>query len=84
MATEPNEATRRWWAHTSALADDAMEGRDTGSAGCARETDTLATLKRALSVSRYLTDVEEPPNVLQYTMIAAAIGRPCPHNNDTL
>src|ERR1039458_5380759 len=33
LATEPNEATRRWWAHVVALANDGMEGRDTGSGG---------------------------------------------------
>jgi Zn-dependent M28 family amino/carboxypeptidase len=31
LATEPNAATRRWWAHTQALANDKMAGRDTGS-----------------------------------------------------
>jgi Zn-dependent M28 family amino/carboxypeptidase len=30
-ATEPNAATRRWWAHVQALASDDMRGRDTGS-----------------------------------------------------
>ena len=30
-ATEPNAATKRWWAHTTALANDGMQGRDTGS-----------------------------------------------------
>ncbi len=30
-ATEPNAATRRWWAHIQALADDSMRGRDTGT-----------------------------------------------------
>src|SRR5688572_7553228 len=30
-ATEPNSATRRWWAHVQALAGDDMRGRDTGS-----------------------------------------------------
>src|SRR5579862_8575018 len=33
LATEPNEATKRWWAHVVALANDKMEGRDTGSEG---------------------------------------------------
>ena len=33
LATEPNEATKRWWAHVVALANDGMEGRDTGSGG---------------------------------------------------
>lgn len=33
LATEPNEATKRWWAHVVALANDGMEGRDTGSPG---------------------------------------------------
>ncbi len=30
-ATEPNDATRRWWAHVTAMGGDAMQGRDTGS-----------------------------------------------------
>src|ERR1035437_570214 len=33
FATEPNDATKRWWAHIVALANDGMEGRDTGSEG---------------------------------------------------
>jgi len=33
FATEPNSATRRWWAHTTALANDSLQGRDTGSEG---------------------------------------------------
>ncbi|HUB83274.1 MAG TPA: M28 family peptidase [Bryobacteraceae bacterium] len=33
LATEPNDATRRWWMHVLALANDGMEGRDTGSTG---------------------------------------------------
>jgi hypothetical protein len=33
LATEPDAATRRWWSHVVALANDGMEGRDTGSAG---------------------------------------------------
>ncbi len=32
-ATEPTPATQRWWSHVRALANDGMEGRDTGSAG---------------------------------------------------
>ena len=32
-ATEPNGATRRWWSYTEALANDKMQGRDTGSPG---------------------------------------------------
>jgi hypothetical protein len=30
-ATQPNDATRRWWQYISALANNGMEGRDTGS-----------------------------------------------------
>jgi len=30
-ATEPNDATRQWWRYVTALANDGMEGRDTGS-----------------------------------------------------
>jgi hypothetical protein len=33
FATEPNSATKRWWLHILALANDGMEGRDTGSEG---------------------------------------------------
>ncbi len=33
FATEPNDATRRWWAHVVAMGNDAMGGRDTGSEG---------------------------------------------------
>src|ERR1700678_2694399 len=29
-ATAPNDATRRWWQYITALANDGMEGRDTG------------------------------------------------------
>lgn len=32
-ATEPNDATRTWWAHITALANDSLQGRDTGSEG---------------------------------------------------
>ncbi len=32
-ATEPNGATRRWWSYTQAVANDKMQGRDTGSPG---------------------------------------------------
>jgi hypothetical protein len=33
FATEPNDATRRWWSHVQALSNDALQGRDTGSEG---------------------------------------------------
>jgi len=33
FATEPDEATRRWWSHVEALANDGLQGRDTGSEG---------------------------------------------------
>ncbi|HEV2446333.1 MAG TPA: M28 family peptidase [Candidatus Sulfopaludibacter sp.] len=33
FATEPNDATRRWWAHVVAMGNDEMGGRDTGSEG---------------------------------------------------
>jgi hypothetical protein len=32
-ATEPDAATRRWWSHVQALANDDLAGRDTGSEG---------------------------------------------------
>ena len=33
FATEPNPATKRWWTHVKALANDSLKGRDTGSDG---------------------------------------------------
>ena len=33
LATEPNNATRRWWSHVKALGNDSLAGRDTGSEG---------------------------------------------------
>jgi Zn-dependent M28 family amino/carboxypeptidase len=36
FATEPNDATRRWWTHVQALSNDALQGRDTGSEGYRR------------------------------------------------
>lgn len=33
FATEPNDATRRWWTHVTALSNDGLAGRDTGSEG---------------------------------------------------
>ncbi|HEY1947986.1 MAG TPA: M28 family peptidase [Bryobacteraceae bacterium] len=35
FAVEPDAATRRWWSYTQALANDKMQGRDTGSTGYA-------------------------------------------------
>ena len=32
-ATEPDAATRRWWSHVQALANDDLAGRGTGSEG---------------------------------------------------
>ncbi len=43
FATEPNEATKRWWSHVVALANDAMEGRDTGSPAYKRAASYVAT-----------------------------------------
>jgi hypothetical protein len=47
-ATEPNAATQRWWLHVLALANDGMEGRDTGSAGYrTAERYVIAEFQRA-------------------------------------
>src|SRR5579872_5419937 len=43
IATEPNDATRRWWSYVIALANDGMEGRDTGSEGYRRAARYVAT-----------------------------------------
>ncbi len=42
-ATEPNQATKRWWSHVVALANDGMEGRDTGTAAYARAARYVVT-----------------------------------------
>jgi Zn-dependent M28 family amino/carboxypeptidase len=42
-ATEPNAATRRWWAHVQTLAGDAMQGREAGSEGHRRAAAYVAT-----------------------------------------
>jgi hypothetical protein len=42
-ATEPNDATRRWWRYVTALANDGMQGRDTGSAAYQRAARYVAT-----------------------------------------
>jgi hypothetical protein len=42
-ATEPNAATRRWWRYVTALANNSMEGRDTGSAAYQRAAHYVAT-----------------------------------------
>jgi hypothetical protein len=42
-ATEPNDTTRRWWRYTTALANDSMEGRDTGSTAYQRAAHYVAT-----------------------------------------
>ncbi|MGA2212716.1 MAG: M28 family peptidase [Bryobacteraceae bacterium] len=41
-ATEPNDATRRWWRYITYLANDSMEGRDTGSAAYQRAARYVA------------------------------------------
>lgn len=43
FATQPNQATKRWWQHVTALANDGMEGRDTGSAGYRRAAQYVVT-----------------------------------------
>ena len=42
LATEPNDATRRWWTHVKALANDGLQGRDTGSEGYRKAADYVA------------------------------------------
>jgi hypothetical protein len=42
-ATEPDAATRRWWSHVTALANDGLEGRDTGSEGYRKAAQYVAT-----------------------------------------
>ncbi|HTW64597.1 MAG TPA: M28 family peptidase [Bryobacteraceae bacterium] len=41
-ATKPNAATRQWWRYITALANDSMEGRDTGSAAYERAARYVA------------------------------------------
>ena len=49
-AAGPSPAARRWWSHVEALASDAMEGRDTGSAGHERAAAHVAARFAALGV----------------------------------
>ena len=43
FCTEPNAATKRWWAHTMVLASDGMKGRDTGSEAYDRAASYVAS-----------------------------------------
>ena len=43
LATEPNDATRRWWAHVVAMGNDSMGGRDTGSEGYRKAAQYVVT-----------------------------------------
>jgi hypothetical protein len=43
LATEPNEATRRWWSHIVALSGDNLQGRDTGSEGYRKAAQYVVT-----------------------------------------
>lgn len=42
LATQPNSATRRWWRHVTALSNDAMKGRNTGSPEYRRAAEYVA------------------------------------------
>ena len=43
LATEPNDATRRWWSHIVALSGDDLQGRDTGSEGYRKAAQYVVT-----------------------------------------
>ncbi|HEY3743596.1 MAG TPA: M28 family peptidase [Bryobacteraceae bacterium] len=43
FATEPNAATKRWWTYTTALSNDGMRGRNTGSEDYNRAAEYVAT-----------------------------------------
>jgi Peptidase family M28 len=47
---------RRWWSHVGVLADDRMEGRDTGSQGYARAADYVIQQFRAAGLQPAGTD----------------------------
>jgi Peptidase family M28 len=47
---------RRWWSHVSVLADDRMEGRDTGSPGYTRAADYVIQQFRAAGLQPAGTD----------------------------
>src|SRR6476660_6415488 len=42
MVRGGEETSKRWWAHVQALANDGMEGRNTGSPGHKRAADYVA------------------------------------------
>ncbi|HUR33519.1 MAG TPA: M28 family peptidase [Vicinamibacterales bacterium] len=50
QATEPDAATRRWWSHVQALANDGMRGRDTGSPEHRRAQEYIARQFERLGV----------------------------------
>jgi hypothetical protein len=50
-ATEPDDATRRWWSHVQALAGDRMEGRDTGSRGYRRAAAYVVSRFKSVGLS---------------------------------
>ena len=47
---------RRWWSHVEVLADDRMEGRETGSPGFARAADYVTERFRAAGLQPAGTD----------------------------
>jgi len=59
FATEPTTETRRWWSHVQALANDGMEGRDTGSPGYERAAQYVVKQFTRLNL--------EPAGEKQYT-----------------
>jgi hypothetical protein len=63
---------RSWWSHVQVLADDAMEGRETGSAGYLRAADYVAEQFRAAGLEPAGTDGFRQPVDFQVSQLREA------------
>jgi Zn-dependent M28 family amino/carboxypeptidase len=63
---------RRWWSHVQVLADDRMEGRETGSPGYARAADYVIQQFRAAGLEPAGTDGYRQPIDFRVTQIDPA------------
>ncbi len=63
---------RRWWSHVQVLADDKMEGRETGSRGYQRAADYVVERFRAAGLKPAGVDGYRQPVDLQVTQIDPA------------
>src|SRR5262245_2124824 len=69
-ATEPNAETARWWSHVRALANDRMEGRDTGSRGYAEAEQYVIQQLKNVGLKPAGSDGFRQPVPLEFTKLA--------------